>query len=90
MNETRKWILHRVSGVILAPLYIWLYFSLISLSAKNYLEAIYFFRNPLFEILTIVIFFVESTINEKNNQTYSGAKIIALTLCKTHFCVSFI
>tara|TARA_B100001123_G_scaffold2594_1_gene3504 strand:- start:24 stop:347 length:324 start_codon:yes stop_codon:yes gene_type:complete len=58
MNETRKWILHRVSGVILAPLYIWLYFSLISLSAKNYLEAIYFFRNPLFEILTIVIFFV--------------------------------
>jgi|TARA_B100001750_G_scaffold216258_1_gene200767 succinate dehydrogenase / fumarate reductase membrane anchor subunit len=58
MNETRKWILHRVSGIILAPLYVWLYFSLISLSEKNYLEAIYFFRNPLFEILTIAIFFV--------------------------------
>ena len=58
MNETRKWILHRVSAIILAPLYFWLYFSLISLSTKNYSEAIYFFQNPLFEILTIIVFFV--------------------------------
>ena len=58
MNETRKWILHRVSAVILAPLYFWLYFSLISLSTKNYSEAIYFFKNPLFTILTILLFFV--------------------------------
>jgi len=58
MNETRKWILHRISAVILAPLYLWLYFSLISLSTKNYLEAVHFFKNPVFEILTIIIFFV--------------------------------
>ena len=58
MNETRKWILHRVSGIILTPLYLWFYFSLISLSTKNYSEAIYFFKNPLFEILTIMVFFV--------------------------------
>ena len=58
MNETRKWILHRISAVILAPLYVWLYFSLILLSTKNYTEAIYFFKNPLFEILTIILFFV--------------------------------
>jgi len=58
MNEARKWILHRVSAIILAPLYLWLYFSLISLSTKNYLEAIYFFQNPLFGILTIMVFFV--------------------------------
>ena len=58
MNGTRKWILHRISAIILAPLYVWLYFSLISLSTKNYLEAIYFFKNPLFEILTIIVFFV--------------------------------
>ena len=58
MNETRKWILHRISAVILAPLYVWLYFSLISLSTKNYLEAIHFFKNPVFGILTIIIFFV--------------------------------
>ena len=58
MNETRKWILHRVSAIILAPLYVWLFFSLISLSTKNYSEAIYFFTNPLFKILTIILFFV--------------------------------
>jgi len=58
MNETRKWILHRISAVILAPLFVWLYFSLISLSTKNYSEAIYFFKNPLFQILTIIVFFV--------------------------------
>ena len=58
MNETRKWILHRISAVILAPLYVWFYFSLILLSTKNYSEAIYFFENSLFEILTIMVFFV--------------------------------
>ena len=58
MSETRKWILHRISAIILAPLYVWLYFSLNSLSTKSYSEAIYFFKNPLFEILTIMVFFV--------------------------------
>ena len=58
MKETRKWIFHRVSAIIVAPLFVWLYFSLISLSTKNYSEAIYFFKNPLFEILTIIVFFV--------------------------------
>ena len=58
MNATRKWILHRISAIILTPLYVWLYFSLISLSTKNYSEAIYFLKNPLFEILTIMLFFV--------------------------------
>ena len=58
MNETRQWILHRISGIILAPLYVWLYFSLISLSTKSYLEAAYFFKSQLFEILTVMVFFV--------------------------------
>ena len=58
MSETRKWVLHRISAVILAPLYVWFYFSLILLSTKNYSEAIYFFKNPLFVILTILVFFV--------------------------------
>ena len=58
MNETRKWILHRISAVILAPLYIWFYFSLVSLSTKSYSEATYFFKSQLFEILTAIVFFV--------------------------------
>ena len=58
MKETRKWIFHRISGIILAPLYVWLFFSLILLSTRNYSEAIHFFTNPLFKILTIILFFV--------------------------------
>ena len=58
MNETKKWIFHRVSAIILAPLYVWLYFSLVSLSTRNYSEAIYFFKNPLFSVLTIMVFFI--------------------------------
>ena len=58
MNETRKWIIHRISAIILAPLFVWFYFSLILLSTKSYAEANYFFRDPLFEILTIILFFI--------------------------------
>ena len=58
MNETRKWILHRISAIILSPLYIWFYFSLVSLSTKSYSEATYFFKSQLFEILTGMVFFV--------------------------------
>ena len=57
MSETRKWVLHRISAVILAPLYAWLYFSFVSLSTKNYSEAASFFKNPLFEFFTIMLFF---------------------------------
>ena len=56
MNETRKWILHRVSAIILAPLFVWFYFSLISLVEKDYQEAIYFFENSLFKVLIISLF----------------------------------
>ena len=91
MNETRKWILHRISAIILAPLYVWLYFSLISLSTKNYSEAIYFFKNPLFEILTIMVFFVgffhaKISLNEifedyiHNQKIKDVANILALIL----------
>ena len=58
MNEIRKWIVHRISAIILAPLYIWLYFSLVSLSTKSFSEAIYFLTNPLFKILIIMLFIV--------------------------------
>ena len=91
MNETRKWILHRISAIILAPLYAWLYFSLISLSTENYSEAIYFFKNPLFEILTFMVFFVgffhaKISLNEifedyiHNQKIKDVANILALIL----------
>ena len=91
MNETRKWILHRISGVILVPLFVWLYFSLISLPTKNYQEAIYFFENPLFVVLTIALFFVgffhtKISLNEifedyiHNKRIKDVANILALIL----------
>ena len=58
MKATRKWILQRISALIVAPLVVWFYVSLISLSTKNYSEAIIFIKNPLFTILTIVLIFV--------------------------------
>ena len=58
MKESTKWVLHRISAIILAPLYVWLYYSLITLSTKNYYETISFFKNPIFSILTILVFFV--------------------------------
>ena len=58
MNETRKWMFHRISAIILAPIFFWFYFSFISLSENSYQEAIYFFENPLFKILSIALFFI--------------------------------
>ena len=92
MNETRKWILHRITAIILTPLYVWLYFSIISLSTKNYSEAIYFFKNSLSGILTIVVFFIAffhtkislSEIFEDyihNKKIKDVANILALILC---------
>ena len=91
MKATRKWILHRVSAIILAPIYVWLYFSLISLSTKNYSEAVYFFNNPLFSVLTIIVFFVgffhaRISLNEifedyiHNKKIKDVANILALIL----------
>ena len=91
MKETRKWILHRANALVLAPLFVWLYFSLISLSTKNYSEAIYFFENPLFTILTIVLFFVgffhaKISLNEifedyiHNKKIKDAANLLALIL----------
>ena len=92
MKETKKWILHRISAIILAPIYFWLYFSLVSLSTENYSEAIYFFKNPLFGILTIMVFFIgflhtKISLSEifedyiQNKKIKDVANILTLILC---------
>ena len=91
MKEARKWIVHRISAVIVAPLFVWLFFSLISLSTKNYQEAIYFFESTLIRILTIILFFVgffhaKISLNEifddyiHNKKIKDVANILALIL----------
>ena len=56
MSESRKWLIHRLNAIILAPLFVWLYFSLVLFSTKSYFEAVNFFNNPLFKILIILLF----------------------------------
>ena len=91
MKQARKWISHRISAVIVAPLFVWLFFSLISLSTKNYLEAIYFIENLLFRILAIALFFIgffhaKISLNEifedyiNNKKIKDVANILALIL----------
>jgi succinate dehydrogenase / fumarate reductase membrane anchor subunit len=91
MNETRKWIFHRISAVIVAPLFVWVYFSLILLSKKSYQEAIYFFENPVFKILIIALFSIgffhaKISLNEifedyiHNKKIKDVANILALIL----------
>ena len=55
MNASRKWILQRISALLIAPLIIWFCVSLISLSTSSYEEVMNFFGNPMFSWLTIIL-----------------------------------
>ena len=55
MNASRKWILQRISALLVAPLIVWFCVSLISLSTSSYKEVMNFFGNPMFSWLTIIL-----------------------------------
>ena len=55
MNASRKWILQRISALLIAPLIVWFCVSLISLSTSSYEEVMNFFGNPMFSWLTIIL-----------------------------------
>jgi len=58
MKASRKWIMQRVSALIVAPLIVWFLLSLISLSTSDYNSVINFFSKPLFLFLTIILLIV--------------------------------
>ena len=58
MKVSRKWIMQRVSALIVAPLIVWFLLSLISLSTGDYNSVINFFSKPLFLSLTIILLIV--------------------------------
>ena len=58
MKASRKWILQRVSALVVAPLIAWFLISLISLSTGDYNSVINFFGKPLFLFLTIILLIV--------------------------------
>ena len=55
MNASRKWILQRISALLVAPLIIWFCVSLISLSTSSYDKVMNFFGNEVFSWLTIIL-----------------------------------
>ena len=55
MNASRKWILQRISALLVTPLIVWFCVSLISLSTSSYEEVMNFFGNPMFSWLTIIL-----------------------------------
>ena len=55
MRESRKWLIQRISALLVAPLVIWFLISLISLSIGDYNSVVNFFSKPLFLFLTIIL-----------------------------------
>jgi len=55
MKASLKWILQRLSALIVAPLIAWFLISLISLSTGDYISVTNFFGKPLFSFLTIIL-----------------------------------
>ena len=55
MKASRKWIMQRVSALIVAPLIVWFLLSLITLSTEDYNSFTNFFSKPLFLSLTIIL-----------------------------------
>ena len=58
MKASQKWILQRISALVIAPIIVWFLISLISLSSRDYSSVINFFSKPLFLLLTIILLIV--------------------------------
>ena len=50
-NVTKKWLLMRVSSVVLIPLMIWFILNLITIYDQNYVNIVNFFTNSLSKFL---------------------------------------
>ena len=60
-NVTKKWLLMRVSSVVLIPLMIWFILNLVSVFNKDYVDIVNFFSNQpskiLFSFLLVFAYF---------------------------------
>jgi succinate dehydrogenase / fumarate reductase membrane anchor subunit len=54
-NVTKKWILMRVSSVVLIPLMIWFILNLVSVFNKDYVDIVNFFSNQPSKILVSLL-----------------------------------
>ena len=60
-NVTKKWVLMRVSSVVLIPLMTWFILNLVSVFNKDYVDIVNFFSNQpskfLFSLLLVFAYF---------------------------------
>jgi len=60
-NVTKKWLLMRVSSVVLIPLMTWFILNLVSVFNKDYVDIVNFFSNQpskiLFSLLLVFVYF---------------------------------
>jgi len=60
-NVTKKWLLMRVSSVVLIPLMAWFILNLVSVFNKDYVDIVNFFSNQpskiLFSLLLVFVYF---------------------------------
>ena len=54
-NATKKWLLMRVSSVVLIPLMIWFILNLVSVFNKDYVDIVNFFSNQPSKILVSLL-----------------------------------
>ena len=54
-NVTKKWLLMRVSSVVLIPLMIWFILNLVSIFNKDYIDIVNFFSNQPSKILVSLL-----------------------------------
>ncbi len=54
-NVTKKWLLMRVSSVVLIPLMIWFILNLVSVFNKDYIDIVNFFSNQPSKILVSLL-----------------------------------
>ena len=54
-NVTKKWLLMRVSSVVLIPLMTWFILNLVSVFDKDYIEVVNFFSNQPSKILVSLL-----------------------------------
>jgi succinate dehydrogenase / fumarate reductase membrane anchor subunit len=54
-NVTKKWLLMRVSSVVLIPLMTWFILNLVSVFNKDYVDIVNFFSNQPSKILVLLL-----------------------------------
>ena len=55
MKASQKWILQRISALIITPIMVWFLISLISLSTEDYNSVINFFSKPFSLFFTTIL-----------------------------------